>query len=171
MTLLAFDAGWRTNSEAEHSARTTAQVLGLRVVLALTHFARDPARVVVTLEVEEAPDPAQLDAYGLADAAAPGIADLLDAHRSRASGRAFVFPGSADLVGSLPVGDVVGRSAISRIRLIGGALDSGATLDTQQFVRPVYEAGELVLVTRPAAGGCLVPFERPEQRPCCAEHG
>ena len=67
--------------------------------------------------------------------------------------------------------DVVDRSAISTVRLIGGALADDAVLDTQQFVRPTYEDGELVLVTRPAAGGRLVPFEQPRQRACCSDHG
>jgi hypothetical protein len=44
------------------------------------------------------------------------------------------------------------------------------SLDTNDFVRPEWRAGELILTTMPAAGGRLVPFECRTPTPCCAAH-
>ena len=86
-------------------------------------------------------------------------------------GRAVVFPGVDDLVGTLTVGEVKAVSAIDRVEVLGsGVADDEAVLDTRDFVRPEFRGGRLVLVTTPAAGGVLVPFETQHPTPCCADH-
>jgi hypothetical protein len=86
-------------------------------------------------------------------------------------GRAVRFPGVDELVGTLPVGEVLARSAIDLVEVLGGGpADPGTLLQTDDFVRPVWRGGELVLVTTPAAGGRLAPFERRHPTPCCAAH-
>jgi hypothetical protein len=86
-------------------------------------------------------------------------------------GRAVRFPGVDELVGTLPVGEVPARSAIDRVEVLGGGpADPETLLETDGFVRPMWRAGELVLVVTPAAGGRLVPFERRDPTPCCAAH-
>ncbi|MGX6605125.1 hypothetical protein ACWKSP_23765 [Micromonosporaceae bacterium Da 78-11] len=86
-------------------------------------------------------------------------------------GRAVVFPGSALLVGTLSVAEVLALSAIDRVDVLGGGpAEAEMRLDTGGFVRPHYAGESLVLVTTPAVGGVLVPFERPHPTPCCAAH-
>ncbi|WP_217142096.1 hypothetical protein [Streptomyces sp. AC627_RSS907] len=88
------------------------------------------------------------------------------------AGRAVLFPGAAALTGTLTVAELLDRSAIDRVRVLGaqGGPDPGARLVTREFVRPRWEHGELVLAAMPAAGGTLVPFEVPDPTPCCADH-
>ena len=88
-----------------------------------------------------------------------------------AAGRAVLFEGSSQLVGTLSVADIVALSAIDRVDVLGGGEAAPDTLvETGDFVRPQFTGDRLVLVTTPAAGGVLVPFERPDPTPCCAGH-
>jgi hypothetical protein len=66
---------------------------------------------------------------------------------------------------------VLSESAIDRIEILGGGAPAPSTiLDTNDFVRPQWRAGELILTTMPAAGDRLVPFESRHPTPCCATH-
>jgi hypothetical protein len=86
-------------------------------------------------------------------------------------GRAVIFPGADELTGVLPVASVLALSAIDRIEILGGGpADPETLLDTNDFVRPQWRDGELVLTVMPAAGGRLVPFETRNPTPCCAAH-
>ncbi|MFI5933023.1 hypothetical protein [Actinoplanes sp. NPDC051494] len=86
-------------------------------------------------------------------------------------GRAVVFPGSRHLLGDLTVGEILDRSAIEQVRVLGGATaDRTATVRTNDYVRPQWTDGSLVLTVLPAAGGVLVPFETRDPTPCCADH-
>jgi hypothetical protein len=86
--------------------------------------------------------------------------------------RAVVFPGSDNLVGVLTVAEVVERSAIDRVILLGGGIEAAPALevDTRGFVRPQWIGGVLTLVVQPSSGGRLTPFESPNPTPCCADH-
>lgn len=87
-------------------------------------------------------------------------------------GRAVLFDGVDALVGRLTAGEIRAISAIDRVEVLGsGVAADDATVDTGGFVRPRFRGGELVLVTMPAAGGVLVPFETRDPTPCCADHG
>ncbi|MFF1300044.1 MULTISPECIES: hypothetical protein [unclassified Streptomyces] len=87
-------------------------------------------------------------------------------------GCAVLYPGAAALTGTLTVTELLSRSAIDRVTVLGGhGPPAPATLlVTRDHVRPQWEDGELVLTAMPAAGGALVPFEVPEPTPCCADH-
>jgi hypothetical protein len=101
----------------------------------------------------------------------PVLAEVLEAHRTRSSGRAVVFPGSTTLTGTVTVADAVAGTAIDRVQVLGSAEPDGATaLVTRGFVRPRWSGGRLVLHAQPAVGGALVPFETPDPTPCCADH-
>jgi hypothetical protein len=41
---------------------------------------------------------------------------------------------------------------------------------TRDFVRPQWLDGRLTLITTPAAGDRIAPFEVPNPTPCCADH-
>jgi hypothetical protein len=72
------------------------------------------------------------------------------------------------------VADLLARSAIEAVRVIGGTATSpapGTLLDTRDFVRPQWIDGVLTLVATPAPAGHLAPFEVPNPTPCCAAHG
>jgi len=98
-------------------------------------------------------------------------AEAARAHAERRSGRVVHFPGVAELVGTLPVREVLERSAIDRVRVLAaGDADPAVLLTTREHVRPGWSAGELVLLAQPAVGGTLVPFESPNPTPCCADH-
>ena len=165
-TIVVLDGGWADTAEAEHAARESAGGLGPAV--ACTHFVPgERARVVVSLELATAGHvPADLGSRLVEEPA--WVADL---HRERTGGRAFRFPGSDALTGVLPVGDVVALSAVDEVLVIGGPPPAADVLvDTQDFVRPLFLGGRLVLHARPAAHVALVPFEQPQQIPCCADH-
>ncbi|GIJ78461.1 hypothetical protein SAMN05443287_109189 [Micromonospora phaseoli] len=92
-------------------------------------------------------------------------------HTARRSGRAVRFPGAERLVGTLTVGDLLATSAIERVVVLGGASAAPDTpVHTRDFVRPQWQAGELVLVTVPHHSTGLAPFEVPDPTPCCADH-
>ncbi|MFD6276480.1 hypothetical protein ACFWFI_13040 [Streptomyces sp. NPDC060209] len=88
------------------------------------------------------------------------------------AGRAVLYPGAAALTGTLTVAELVSRSAIERVRVLGrpDGPDPATRLVTREFVRPQWQDGELVLAAMPAVGGTLVPFEVPDPTPCCADH-
>jgi hypothetical protein len=85
--------------------------------------------------------------------------------------RQVVFAGSETLTGTLPVSAVLASSAIERVVILGGMTAVPEMLvDTRDFVRPVWRDGVLTLVVQFARNGVLVPFEPPDNRPCCADH-
>jgi hypothetical protein len=148
--------GHRELKEADHWILS----LDPAPVLACTHLVQEPFRhVAISLTtsafLETSPD------------LAPGAAAALDGK----SGRAVIYPGWDNLVGSIPVGSVVEISAIDRVEVLGGeSFSDTETLETQDFVRPQFRDGELVLTIVPAVGGVMRPFEVPNPTPCCANH-
>ncbi|MFF3379329.1 hypothetical protein ACFYXF_41045 [Streptomyces sp. NPDC002680] len=87
-------------------------------------------------------------------------------------GRVVVYPGADSLNGTVTVGELLTRSAIDRVTVLGtsGQPPAGQTLVTHGHVRPQWQGDELVLAAMPAIGGTLVPFEVPDPTPCCADH-
>jgi hypothetical protein len=173
---IALDEGWTTTSQAEHGALRRASALGLRAVLACTHFlpadSSRPPRVAVTLQLAEPGDDPVRSPVATARSAGTELDRLLAAHLSGRSGRAFSFPGMAALERTVTVETLLSSTAIDDVVLLGGIIAAGSDrVDTQNFVRPEFSAGRLVLRVRPSAGGDLVPFEQPHPTPCCAEHG
>ncbi|MCY1141785.1 hypothetical protein OWR29_27635 [Actinoplanes sp. Pm04-4] len=154
-TPVGVSLGHREVSAADH------WILSLDPVpsLACTHLVGSPfPHVAISLVGGFGETPAELQAA--ADEAASGK-----------FGRAVVFGGSSELTGTLTVQEVLDRSAIDRVEVLGsGVADPALKLDTRDFVRPQFRDGELVLVTMPAVGGTLVPFETRDPTPCCADH-
>ncbi|MFF7445675.1 MULTISPECIES: hypothetical protein [unclassified Streptomyces] len=165
---LTVDPGVRELRAADHVLQELAAELALAEgVFGCTHLVRgDRPRVVLsfTLPVEPFVRTVQerLMARGLE--VRDGVPDPV--------GRAVLYPGGAALTGTLTVADVLARSAIDRVTVLGapGPPDPGTPLVTRDHVRPQWQDGELVLTAMPAAGGALVPFEVPEPTPCCADH-
>jgi hypothetical protein len=177
MTVIGIRLGHRTTREAEHWLATAPPVPGL---VACTHFVS--GWVVVTLDgIDPATQPSPTAT--LPSAAEPrtdGISgdDVRAAeaeHRSRRSGRAVRYPGVDDLVGLMPVAEILSRSAIGKVVTLGlpgrPKADPALLVDTRDFVRPHWIDGVLTLVTMRAAGDRLAPFEVPNPTPCCADHG
>lgn len=155
---------WRTTGEAEHA------LLGLTgpTVLA-THF--HAGAVVVTAETAQG-DVSVLTGAGSDDAAPEDHAVVMALHRDRRGGRLFRFPGMPTVTGVLRVTDLVAKSSVDDVVMIGHRepLDAEALVDTQGFVRPLFVQGRTVLVVRPAQDGLAVPFEQPDPTPCCLDH-
>ena len=149
--------GHRTLAEADHWILS----LSPAPTLACTHLVQEPFRhVAISLTGAVGAFPVSNELRPAADAALTGKA-----------GRAVVFTGSDKLAGTLTVGEVLALSAIDKVEVLGsGAAVESPRIDTGDFVRPQYRAGELVLTTTPAAGGVLVPFETRNPTPCCANH-
>lgn len=155
--------GHGANREAEHWIHTLGLPAGVE---ACTHLARAPyPHVVVSLAL-----PAGFDGE------LPAVPDDLRASADRAAadhaagrgGRAFLFAGVEALTGTVTVADLLARSAISRVKVLGGAApDPGTEIVTRDFVRPEWMEGELTLVATPAPRGRLAPFEFPNPTPCC----
>lgn len=93
-------------------------------------------------------------------------------HAARRSGRAVLFPGVGRLVGGRTVVEVLAESAIERVTVLGDAAEPAPDMivETRGYVRPHRVDGRLTLVTMPAAGGTIAPFEVPNPTPCCADH-
>jgi hypothetical protein len=161
-------------------------------VAAATHWATGGERPHVALSVETAGLPAALVVRLLterlrslaadwalgADGTAhgdPGLHGAAQAarraHLERRSGRVVHFPGVEALVGTMTAGALLERSAVARVRVLGGGdAPADAPVVTRGHVRPSWVDGELVLLTQPAVGGALVPFESPTPTACCADH-
>ncbi|MEV0898403.1 hypothetical protein [Actinoplanes sp. NPDC049802] len=154
--IVGVSLGHRTLAEADHWITSLAPA----PVLACTHLVATPyPHVAISLltAASHETDPA------LAAAAAEAA--------SGRDGRAVRFPGVERLTGDLTVSEILQRSAISRVEVLGSGPAAPATVvETGDFVRPRFRSGELVLVTTPAAGGRLIPFEARHPTPCCADH-
>nr|BFE65660.1 hypothetical protein GCM10020063_101860 [Dactylosporangium thailandense] len=85
--------------------------------------------------------------------------------------RQVVFEGHEGLKGTIAVSAIIDGSAIEKVVILGGMTAVPEMLvDTRDFVRPIWRDGVLTLVTQFGRGGVLVPFEPPNNRPCCADH-
>jgi hypothetical protein len=146
-------------------------------VVACTHLMQSPTPHVAVSLAFASSDRAGADAAAAASTSdsAPGFAGAgaaaAAAHEARQSGRAVIYPGVELLVGTLSVAEILAVSAITRVEVLGsGSADPAALVETGDFVRPQWRAGELVLTTTPAADDRLVPFETRNPTPCCAAH-
>jgi hypothetical protein len=163
--------GHESTSQAEHWLVDLVSLLGTPAgTVACTHFVRTPyPHVAVSLAVPSYCDSSPLPSTApeFKDAAAQAMAE----HVSRHAGRAVIYPGVDELVGALTVAELLERSAIDQVVVLGGAEPTPDTLvDTRDFVRPEWRAGRLTLVATPAPGGRIAPFEIPNPPQCCADH-
>ncbi|MEU4626128.1 hypothetical protein AB0G04_39895 [Actinoplanes sp. NPDC023801] len=154
--IVGVSLGHATLAEADHWIRS----LSPAPVLACTHLVADPyPHVAISLLTANAFE------------TAPELAVAATAAAFGTSGRAVRFPGVERLTGALTVSEILQRSSIARVEVLGGGLPDPATVvETGDFVRPQFRNGELVLVTTPAAGGTLIPFETRNPTPCCVSH-
>ncbi|MBM2621751.1 hypothetical protein JIG36_40235 [Actinoplanes sp. LDG1-06] len=157
------------------SLAATGVSLGHREVSEADHWilSLDPAPALACTHLVQAPFPHV--AVSVVSSSSFETTDELRAGAEAAAsgkfGRAVIFAGSAELTGRRTVAEIVSSTAIDRVEVLGsGVADDDAVVDTRDFVRPQYRSGDLVLVTMPAAGGVLVPFETREPTPCCADH-
>ncbi|WP_431874963.1 hypothetical protein [Amycolatopsis sacchari] len=189
VTCFGIDTGTRTLREADHLAHEVAARLRLpeRAVVC-THLIRSgEPHVAVSLAVppgfgglwNELTRYAEHGTAGVAGGTGrsgrPELAEAAAAaaceHEAGNGGRAVVFPGSALLTGTLPVSDVLTRTAITRVVSIGGPVPGDDDLlDTRDHVRPEWRDGELVLAVTSIHSGRFAPFEVPNPTPCCADH-
>ncbi|MEV6923170.1 hypothetical protein AB0M46_01460 [Dactylosporangium sp. NPDC051485] len=85
--------------------------------------------------------------------------------------RQVLFEGAEQLKGTIAVAAILDGSAIEKVVILGGmAAVPEMLVDTRDFVRPIWRDGVLTLVTQFARNGVLVPFEPPNNRPCCTDH-
>ncbi|MGW4233259.1 hypothetical protein ACWEF9_29000 [Streptomyces sp. NPDC004980] len=164
MNTFWIDTGTTTLNDADRLLTSLASGLGLSEdAFCCTHLVRgDRPRVVLSFTVASAEPARRLAADGYEVTA--GTPDE--------AGRAVLFPGASSLTGTLTVGKLLRTSAIDRVTVLGSAGEPAPDqpLMTRDHIRPVRQAGELVLTAMPAAGGVLVPFEEPNPTPCCADH-
>ncbi len=160
------DTRWRTTGEAEHALLSTARE---DVDSACTHFAASVSAVLVTVEAGGVVDVLGGAGSGAHEADVERVRAL---HTGRRGGRLFVFPGCADLVGRMTVGELRGASAVDEVVMIGQRelVPDDQEIDTQGYVRPELADGVARLLVRPAAGGLVIPFEQANPTPCCADH-
>lgn len=165
MTIIGLDLGHSTTVAAEHWLAFLPPVPGL---VACTHFGG--RRVLITLD---GIDPAQLPSDVTIAQDGPAT-DAVRAHGRRIGGRAVRYPGVERMVGTRPVDEVLGDSAIERILMLGlpdrTEPPGDALLETRSFVRPQWTDGRLTLFAMPTPDGHIAPFEVPNPTPCCADH-
>jgi hypothetical protein len=168
--ITAISLGHATTVEAEHWLHEFLSEYGEPDdLVACTHFARSPhPHVAVTLAAAGLPAGA-LPTTPPQYAEAAGQAAT--AHAAKRAGRAVRYPGVAALVGAITVDELLARSAIEQVILLGGAAPAPSTVvNTRDFVRPEWRDGQLTLITTPAGPGRIAPFEVPDPRPCCVDH-
>ncbi|MFF4832865.1 hypothetical protein [Streptomyces sp. NPDC001315] len=166
--VLTVDAGVRDLRAADHLLHELAAGLVLpEGWFGCTHLVRgDRPRVALSLALPSEPllraTQERLTAQG--HQVSDGAPD--------ATGRAVIYPGAESLTGTLTIAELLARSAIERVTVLGtsGQPPSDVPLVTRDHVRPQWQGGELVLTAMPAVGGTLVPFEVPDPTPCCADH-
>lgn len=169
-TVTGLSAGHRSVAAAEHWLHAIVAGLGRRDgLVACTHLVRSPyPHVAVSLRVA-----GPVDLPPVPPELAPAAAEAGREHAAGAGGRLVVYPGVDALTGVLTVADLVRRSAVERVVVLGADREPaspGQQVDTRDFVRPVWLDGRVTLITQPAAAGRLVPFEEPHPRECCADH-
>ncbi|GIE82675.1 hypothetical protein Aph02nite_86250 [Actinoplanes philippinensis] len=154
--IVGVSRGHATLAEADH----WIQALTPAPVLACTHLISEPfPHVAISL----------LTAHTFETD--PELATAVATAEAGKSGRAVRFPGVERLTGALTVSEILQRSSIARVEILGGGQATPDTVvETGDFVRPQFRDGELILITTPAAGGTLVPFETRTPTPCCADH-
>ncbi|WP_141514539.1 hypothetical protein [Streptomyces zhaozhouensis] len=85
-------------------------------------------------------------------------------------GRAVLFPGAAGLPERITVAELLARTAIDAVRVLGGAaVGPEAWVETRGHLRPERLGATLTLRLAPARAG-FVPFEVPDPHPCCGGH-
>ncbi|MFH8466183.1 hypothetical protein [Streptomyces sp. NPDC017991] len=158
------DADVRELRAADHLLLELAAELGLpEGAFGCTHLVRgERPRVVLSFTTSTEGTARLLSAKGYEVTA--GAPDEV--------GRAVVYPGSAELTGTLTIAELLARSAIGRVVVLGapGEPPPSQSVVTRDHVRPQWQDGELVLTLQSAVGGVLVPFEVPDPTPCCADH-
>ncbi|MET7452084.1 hypothetical protein ABZT03_09350 [Streptomyces sp. NPDC005574] len=167
--VLTVDAGVRDLRAADHLLHSLSAELALTEgTFGCTHLLRE-GRPHVGLSFALPTEPllrTALERLGSGGyEVAPGVPDAV--------GRAVLYPGVSALTGTLSVADLLDRSAIDRVTVLGSGSrqpDPATVLLTNNHVRPQFQDGELVLTAMPAAAGALVPFEVPDPTPCCADH-
>ncbi|GGQ16067.1 hypothetical protein ACFFKE_14680 [Streptomyces mutabilis] len=168
---IGVDTDATTLRAADHLLQALAAELELpEGVFGCTHLVRDGRpRVALSLAADAAGTEPVLRAardrlteqgYEVSD----GVPDAV--------GRAVLYPGAGALTGTLTLAELLARSAIDRVTVLGtpGEPAPDTLLVTRDHVRPQWQDGRLVLAAMPAAGGTLVPFEDPDPTPCCADH-
>ncbi len=140
-------------------------------VMVCTHLVHGPqARVAISVA---GVDPDLLPGDNPLDAAVASAVAV--EHQGRRSGRGgAVFEASKALVGVVSVGDVLTRSVIERVVVLGGpppGIDA-LGIETRDFVRPQWKDGLLTLIHDPGPGRPAGPVRvpRPEAR-AAAGHG
>jgi hypothetical protein len=171
LEIYGLSGGHESAGQAEHWLAELVTLLGaVDGTVACTHIVRTPhPHVAVSLAVASTCEPTRLPpvAPDWTDAAEQARAE----HAARRAGRAVVFPGVDRLVGTLTVAELLARSAIDRVVVLGGGdPDPDTLVDTREFVRPEWREGRLTLVATPAPGGRIAPFEVPNPPQCCADH-
>ncbi|MGA4960923.1 hypothetical protein [Streptomyces pseudogriseolus] len=166
---LTVDAGTRDLRAADHLLHALAGRLALPGnTVGCTHLVRDARpRVVVSLSLPSAPL-----LHAVRERLAAGEYGTVSEGLPDPSGRAVLYPGASRLTGTLTVGELLERSAIGRVTVLGSPLppEPDTRMVTRDHVRPQWEGGVLVLAATPALGDTLVPFEAPNPTPCCADH-
>ncbi|MFF5480290.1 hypothetical protein ACFY5C_23530 [Streptomyces sp. NPDC012935] len=162
------DAGVRDLRSADHLLHCLAVELALpEGTFGCTHLVRgDRPHVAFSLTLPSEPllRTAQERLAAGGHQVSPGSPDAV--------GRAVLYPGVTALTGTLTIADVLSRSAIDRVTVLGtpGRPAPDTLLMTGDHMRPTWQGTELVLTAMPAVGGTLVPFEVPDPTPCCADH-
>ncbi|WP_427920582.1 hypothetical protein [Streptomyces sp. cg40] len=180
--VLGVDAGTTTLREADHLIHDLAATLALPPgTVACTHLIRTDARrgTAVSLELPDTESAEEARRRLAEDPSTPlgnheAAAHAATEHTARRSGRAVLFPGAEHLTGTITVADLLERTAIDGVIVVGAtsgdAPDPATPVHTQDHVRPEWREGRLVLALVPAAGNTLAPFEVSNPTPCCSDH-
>ena len=181
---LGLAAGHGRNADADHLLHRLAAELPLPDgVLGQTHRIA-PGRLGVSLGLPDAASAAAAARWlgeRAPEAAVAGAGRVRGPERRRAEaeaalaaapvgGRVVLCPGVAGLPGRLSVAELLSRTAIDGVRVLGGgAVDPAALIETRGHLRPEREGAVLTLRLAPARAG-FVPFEVPDPHPCCGGH-
>jgi hypothetical protein len=179
--VVVVDTRWRHLADVEHALFGIGEEVGLGAAWVCTHMLTAPEPHYAVSVCSDGP----LDEPALAELAdrlgdrplAPCAPDAPDAlavsHHQLTTGdgpRAVRFPGQDEIRGDVTVAELLARTAIERVNVLGGAAATpGDVVETRDFLRPLFRGGQLVLPVLPAGANRLAPFEVPDPTPCCGE--
>ena len=181
LVVIGVDAGHDERAACEHDALQLADRIS-NVVYVSVHVITEP--VPHYAAVIEAAIPPTEDVLGsvaaaivVADADEPidqttPVGRIAADHRARRNGRLIHFPGQHRLRGTIPIAHITTLSAITTVDCLGEQPGPDAVVRTQDFVRPMFRNGTVVLTIQPFDGADqYIPFEQPNPHRCCTNHG
>lgn len=95
---------------------------------------------------------------------------LIEACKTKQSGRAVVLSAPIDISGTVSAGALITSGVIDSVIAIGEELPDDAQININGFLRPTMAQGQVQLFVERVDGGFFAPIERQGAHECCGGH-